>query len=147
MLRRTLAIACAVAGLAGPALAQGSAPATLTAQSFSGGTTADLATLCGATGNEPVAIAAVAYCHGFLAGVGQLHTALTGASGPLRSPYCVPDPRPSISQVAANFVAWSRANPQHAGDSAAVGLTRFAHVQYPCAARPAAARSAAARRG
>ena len=140
MLRRSLAIACALAGLAGPALAQGSAPATLTAQTFSGGTTADLATLCAATGNEPVAIAAVAYCHGFMAGVGQLHGALTGPSGPLRSPYCVPDPRPTISQVAAAFVTWARANPQHAGNSAISGLTLFADRQYPCTPRPAAAR-------
>lgn len=140
MLRRTLAIACAVVGLAGPALAQGSAPATLTAQSFTGGTTGDLATLCSATGDAPAAIAAIAYCHGFLAGVGQLNAALTGPSGPLRSPYCVPDPRPSISQVAAAFVTWATANPQHAGDSAIAGLTKFADQQYPCPGRSRPAR-------
>ena len=139
MLRRSLVIACAVAGLSGPALAQGN-PTAITAQTFSGGTTADLALLCAASGSETVAVAATAYCHGFLAGVGQLHTALTGASGPLRSPYCVPDPRPTISQVAASFVTWARANPQHNGASAVAGLTRFADQQFPCTPRPRAAR-------
>lgn len=139
MLRRTLAIACAMAGLAGPALAQGS-PTAISAQTFSGGTTADLATLCAASGSEPVAVAAVAYCHGFLAGVGQLHTALTGPQGPLRSRYCVPNPRPTVSEVTAAFVAWSRANPQHGAESAVSGLTRFADQQYPCAAPQGAGR-------
>ena len=139
MLRRTLAIAVAVAGLSGPALAQGSATA-ISAQTFSGGTTADLATLCAASGNEAVAVAATAYCHGFLAGVGQLHSALTEPRGPLRARYCVPDPRPSISQVAASFVAWARANPQMGGEAAVSGLTRFADQQYPCTPRQGAGR-------
>ncbi len=139
MLRRILAIAVAAAGLSGPALAQGSATA-ISAQTFSGGTTADLATLCAASGNEAVAIAATAYCHGFLAGVGQLHSALTGPQGPLHARYCVPDPRPSITQVAASFVTWARANPQAGGESAVSGLTRFANQAFPCSPRQGAGR-------
>ena len=140
MIRRLLLIALAMAGLAGPALAQGSPAPAVSAETFRGGSTADLARLCGATGSATIAVAAVAYCHGFLAGVGQLHTVLTRDGGPLRSPYCVPEPRPSIEQVAARFTTWAQANPQFGGESAISGLTRFAEAQYPCPAPTGAAR-------
>ena len=112
----------ALAASAGPALAQ---PGPIT--------TGPLAELCGSL--DP---AASAYCRGFLTGAGQYHSAIT-APGGLNPLFCLPTPSPTLDQSQSAFVAWARANPQHAGERAIDGVMRWAASAYPCPTPPPAA--------
>jgi hypothetical protein len=106
-----------------------------------GVTTAALAELCGANPTEVAGAAAAAYCRGFLIAAGQYHAELT--QGPARRPpvFCLAGPAPTVEAAQASFVAWARANPQHAEDKALIGVMRWAASAHPCpdqaAARPA----------
>ena len=108
----------------------------ITSETFTAGTTGALARLCGASSQEAAYAAAVHFCHGLLVGTGQTSDAIHKRHG-TKPNYCLPEPSPSLDQVAASFVAWAAANPQLAGTRAADGLLRFAAVQYPCAGRTA----------
>ncbi|MGI9128271.1 MAG: Rap1a/Tai family immunity protein [Roseomonas sp.] len=108
----------------------------ITSETFTAGTTGALARLCGASAQDPAYAAAVHFCHGLLVGTGQTSDSIHKRQGTKPS-YCLPEPSPSLDQVAASFVAWAAANPQLAGTRAADGLLRFAAVQYPCAGRTA----------
>ena len=134
---RRMAACAAVAALAlGPGLAraQGS-----TAPGGSGVTTAALAQLCAAGGGtDTVSAAAVGYCRGFIIGAGQYHSELTTRVAGRPPVFCLPTPSPSIEAAQDSFVAWARANPQHAGEKALIGLMRWAAATFPCAATPAA---------
>jgi hypothetical protein len=120
-------------GVAAPVSAQGSA---ISGDTFTAGTTAALARLCGATAQEPAYAAAVHFCHGVMVGTGQTSDAMHKRQG-TRPSFCLPTPSPTLDQVTANFVAWSAANPQFDGLRAADGLLRFAAAQYPCTGRAA----------
>lgn len=125
------AVAAGLAVAGGPASAQGGvAPA-----SFQLRTVSDLAAVCGARAGETNAEAAIYLCHGFLAGVGQYHTATRRPGTPHPPLYCPPDPPPSINQTAAGFAAWARANPQFTLEPAVDGLIRWAQRTYPCPSR------------
>ncbi len=120
---------------AGPAPAQAPTAPTTPA----GVTTGALAELCAqGGGTDMISAAAVGYCRGFLIGVGQMHREIV--AGRIRPAlYCIPDPSPTIEQAQASFVAWAKANPDEAGQTAAIGLLRWAATAYPC---PQPARSA-----
>jgi hypothetical protein len=103
-----------------------------------GVTTAELAQLCAAgSGTDTGSAAAVGACRGFMVGVGQYHAELTTAAAGRPPVFCLPDPSPTFEASQASFVAWSRANPQHAGEKAVMGLMRWAAATFPCAATPA----------
>lgn len=143
-LTRTVLVAIAVAGaLASPRhpAAQSAAPAAGSppAESFTVRNTADLAALCGATGQDAGAVAAVHLCHGFLLGVAQYHAAVTQPGGAMAPLFCAPTPRLTVAQATAAFVAWARANPQHGGEAAVDGLMRWAGASFPCPPRVATA--------
>ena len=109
-------------------------------QSFRGGRSSDLAALCGASGQDGLAQAALGHCQGFVVAADQYHRSLSAEGGVHRPIFCLPNPSPTFDQARASFIAWARNNPQHGGDRAIVGLTRFAAETYPCpdaaAARP-----------
>lgn len=136
-LRATLAGAAALLlGGSGPALAQTAPPP----QRGVPHTVAELAEICAIGPEAAEYTAASFFCRGFLAGVGQYH----GATHPVgRGPqpiFCVPSPPPSLRDAAAGFVAWARANPQHAAEAAVDGLMRYAAATWPCPPEPRAAR-------
>ena len=108
----------------------------ITSETFTVGTTGALARLCGASAQEPAYAAAVHFCHGLLVGTGQTSDVLHKRYSK-RLNYCLPEPSPTLDQVAASFVAWAGANPQFDSLRAADGLMRFAAIQYPCTARQA----------
>ncbi|MDO9503063.1 Rap1a/Tai family immunity protein [Falsiroseomonas sp.] len=89
--------------------------------------------------------AAVAYCRGFLVGAGQYHEAST-ARGGLTPIFCLGEATPTVEQAQIAFVAWARANPQHAGERAIDGVMRWAAAAFPCPApavpQPASRRTA-----
>jgi hypothetical protein len=124
-------IAGALLALAGPALAQ-QGGGTVATTSVPGRSAGDLAMLCDAGSQEPRRADAVAYCHGFIVGAGQFHASITAAGGAQRPIFCIPEPQPTLNQVAAAFVAWTRGNPQHASERAVDSLMRFAAETYPC---------------
>lgn len=137
-----IAFATTHAAMPAPAAAQASAQASLPSRAaFEARTTADLAVLCGASPQAPDYAAAIAFCHGFLQGVGQYHAVISQAGSGRTPLFCAPNPPPSRAQVAEAFVAWARANPAFAGDSAVDGLARWASVAYPCAATRSPPRS------
>ena len=121
-------------------LAASPGDAQVTEQSFRGGRTSDLAALCGASGQDALAQAALGYCQGFVVAAGQYHRALSAEGGVHRPIFCLPNPSLTCDQARASFIAWARNNPQHDGDRAIDGLTRFAAETHPCpdaaAARP-----------
>jgi hypothetical protein len=100
--------------------------------------TGPLAELCASSD-----AAGVAYCRGFLVGAGQYHEAST-ARGGLAPMFCLGEAMPTVEQAQAAFVAWARANPQHAGDRAIDGVMRWATIAYPCPT-PAATQPASRR--
>ncbi|MGG5821065.1 Rap1a/Tai family immunity protein [Falsiroseomonas sp. HW251] len=126
---RFIAIAALAAGLCLPALP---GRAQVTGDNFGGGKTSDLAALCGATQTDQYVVSAVNFCHGFLMGVGQLHSALTQPGVGVRPYFCLPNPRPSLDQVRGAFVGWVAANPQYGATPAVEGVTRFGEATYPC---------------
>ncbi|HEV7264148.1 MAG TPA: Rap1a/Tai family immunity protein [Falsiroseomonas sp.] len=123
------------ASLVAAPLAFGSGLAS--AQGAVGVTTAELAQLCEAgDGTGAGSAVAVASCRGFMVGVGQYHAELTTATAGRPPVFCLPDPSPTFDAAQASFVAWSRANPQHAGEKAVIGLMRWAASTFPCPAAP-----------
>lgn len=120
------------AAFTGLLLVAAPAAAQVTQQNFHGGTTGDLAALCGASPQDPLGPAAIAWCHGFMVAAGQYHRELSAPGGVQRPLFCLPNPAPTLDEARASFVAWARANPQHANERAIDGLMRFAAQTYPC---------------
>jgi hypothetical protein len=112
-----------VAGIAAPAGAER-------------GSVAHLAALCDAAPENPRRGEATGLCYGFFIGVGQYHGAMHAPGSTLPPLFCLPEPPPDLRAVAEGFVAWARANPQHAGERAVDGLFRWARAAYPCPKRP-----------
>src|SRR5690349_1397581 len=93
---------------AGLLLAAAPAAAQVSQQNFRGGTTGDLAALCGASPQDPEGIAAIAWCHGFMIATGQYHRELSAPGGVQRPLFCLPNPAPTLDEARASFVAWAR---------------------------------------
>jgi hypothetical protein len=74
------------------------------------------------------------FCQGFLIGAGQYHVEVSRPGG-LPGVFCLPTPAPSLEQAQADFVAWSGAHPQYAGEKAIDGLMRWS-ATYPCLPPP-----------
>lgn len=134
-MRNGIILATAVAATLLLAVRPGSAQ--VAEQNFRSGRTSDLVTLCGASPQEALGQAAIAYCQGFFVAAGQYHNALTAEGGVQRPIFCLPNPSPSFDQARASFVAWARSNPQVAGERAIDGLSRFVSEAYPCPTAPA----------
>ncbi len=110
--------------------------AQIAEQAFRGGRTGDLAALCAASEQDRLGQAALGYCQGFVVAAGQYHRALSAEGGVHRPIFCLPSPAPTFDQARSAFVAWARANPQHGGEPAIDGVTRFAAEAYPCPGAP-----------
>jgi len=104
-------------------------------------TTGSLATLCAAPTDAEVGHASLAFCRGFIVGVGQYHVEISRPGG-RPAIFCLPTPAPTLEAAQSSFVAWAQANPQYANDKAVDGLLRWAATAYPC---PTAARARGAR--
>jgi hypothetical protein len=108
----------------------------------------ELAAICATPADHARHAEAIAFCHGYLLGVGDFHAAVFPAAsqpGPL---FCPPStPAPSLSQVTASLVAWTQANQQYATDRAIDGVARWAKATYPCPPQPATPPARGGRRG
>lgn len=93
--------------------------------------TKDLADLCATQPDDPLYVAAVHFCNGFVVGAYRYHESLY--SGPDAKPLvCLPSPRPSRQQSIADFVAWSKGHPERDSEPAVDGLFRFLMEKWPC---------------
>lgn len=94
-------------------------------------TGASLATLCSVEQGSANYTAAVHMCQGYISGVDQLHSAMTGAGGsPL---YCIPARGgPSRDQAMASFVSWVKSDPSVGALPAVEAMVRWAAKNYPC---------------
>jgi hypothetical protein len=95
-------------------------------------TTGDLAALCSVRPDDPNAMAAIHFCHGYALGLRHYGEA-TGQvfRGAL---FCPPEgPGLTRDQAVGAFVSWARANPQHMAEPPFDGLLRWAMATWPCA--------------
>lgn len=109
----------------GPAAAQ----QPLTAEHFQVRTTADLLTLCAPAQNDPLAVQAIHFCHGYL--IGAIHYYLASDDAAARR-VCLPQPPPSRDAGVAQFVSWARANPQYLQERPVETEFRFLETTWPC---------------
>jgi len=91
--------------------------------------TAELVRVCSAQPSEPDQATAIAFCHGVLAGAYAYYLESTAPSDRF---ICAPDPAPTRSKVAIDFVAWAKARPQFMERGAIDTLFRFAAESFPC---------------
>jgi hypothetical protein len=135
-MRHAMIIAAGVAVLAIGQHAAAQAPTR-------GVTTTTLAEACASKDGDVTGAIAVGYCRGFMSGAGQYHREISADRPAI---FCLPSPSPSFEAAQASFVAWVRANPQHAGEPAVDGLMRWAAATYPCPPQAAVPAARATRR-
>lgn len=92
-------------------------------------TAAELVGVCSTQPSEADYATAIAFCHGVLAGAYGYYLATTP---PADRFICAPEPAPTRSQVAQQFVAWAKSRPQLMGEGAIDTLFRYAAEAFPC---------------
>jgi hypothetical protein len=117
-----------IAVLAVTAMLAASAHAAQT-EKYRSHSTAELVAICSTPASEPDHQIAVAFCHGILAGAYGFYVSSTPVSERF---VCAPNPPPTRSQVAQDFVAWAKKNPQYMNDGGIDTLFRYAAQNYPC---------------
>lgn len=94
-------------------------------------TTGDLVALCSVHNDDPNAVAAIHFCHGYALGL-RHYAEATGRvfRGAL---FCPPDgPGLTRDQAVRAFVIWAEANPQYMSEVPFDGLLRWAMATWPC---------------
>lgn len=127
-MRTTLAAAIAAVSLASAAPVS----AAVSQDDFRVQSTGNLVTLCEAAPSDPLAVHALNFCHGYIAGVADQYQAMGSPRPGAPPPYCLPDPRPTRTQAIAMFVEWVKANPAESKAAAVDSLFRFARQTWPC---------------
>jgi hypothetical protein len=93
--------------------------------------TQDVIDVCTTSESDPMYVAAIAFCHGYLVGAYQYHVALY--SGPKAKPIvCLPQPTPTRVQAIDRFIAWAKAHPEYANEKPVEALVKFLVESYPC---------------
>lgn len=94
-------------------------------------TTGDLIALCGVSRDDPNAIAAIHFCHGYYVGLDQ-YAAVTGRAFRNRL-FCPPEgAKLTRDQAIGMLVDWHRKHPQYASEAPFDGIVRFAMATWPC---------------
>ena len=103
----------------------------VTQENFQARTTGDFVALCDAASSDPMAVAAVHFCEGFMVGAYQYHEAeRTGPRG--RRLFCLPTSGVTRNQVVQMFVTWAKGNQQYMPEPPVESLARFAAATWPC---------------
>ncbi len=112
-------------------LAAGTVTAAVTEQNFLLKTTGDLAALCGVSKDDPNAIAAIHFCHGYMLGLDH-YGAATGRV--FRDVvYCIPEnAHVTRNEAVEMFVKWAATNQQYMSELPIDGLLRWARTTWPC---------------
>jgi Ssp1 endopeptidase immunity protein Rap1a len=103
----------------------------VTQDNFLARNTQDLVDLCTAPHNNPLRVAAIHFCEGYL--VGAYHYDQSLRSGPgLKQIVCPPNPAPSRDEGVKMFVTWAQAHPQYMKERAVDTVFRFLTSTWPC---------------
>lgn len=108
------------------------AGAAVTQDDFLVRNTGSLVSLCSVTPQDPMAVQALHFCHGYVAGVADQYQSMGAPRPGEPPPYCLPQQRPTRSQAIEMFVGWVKANPAEANAEAVDSLFRFARATWPC---------------
>ena len=109
-----------------PLIAQAATP-----QHFEVKQTKDIIELCSVSADDPLYVAAIHFCHGYLVGAYRYHEAST--AGPGQTPtVCPPDPKPSRNEAIGMFVNWVKAHPQYMNERPVDTLARFLNTEWSC---------------
>jgi len=118
-------------GIAALLLSAAVSAAPVTKENFMLRTTGDLIALCGVSKDDPNAIAAIHFCHGYYVGLDQ-YAEVTGRVFRNRF-YCPPEGlKLTRDQAIGMFVDWYRRNAQYASEPPFDGVLRFAMATWPC---------------
>ena len=113
------------------ALAAGTATAAVTEQNFLLNTTGDLVALCGVSKDDPNAIAAIHFCHGYALGLDH-YGAATGRVFRNKL-YCIPEGTTvTRNQAVEMFVKWAADHLQYMSEPPFDGLIRWSMDTWPC---------------
>ena len=104
----------------------------MTADNFPPRTTRDLLALCSAGANDPLATAAINFCHGFAQGAVAVQQENESAFKMSQHLFCLPSPRPAFQQAVQMFNAWGAAHPANLDWPPADGFFQFLRDTYPC---------------
>jgi hypothetical protein len=103
----------------------------VTEQDFLARNTQELINLCTVPADDPLRVAAVHFCTGYLVGAYHYHESIY--SGPGSQPLvCPPNPTPTRQQAIADFVSWAKAHPAYAQDRPVDTMFRFMVEKWPC---------------
>ncbi|CAL1241917.1 Rap1a/Tai family immunity protein [Candidatus Methylocalor cossyra] len=103
----------------------------VTEQDFLARNTQQLIQLCTAPADDPLRVAAVHFCTGYLVGAYHYHESVN--SGPDSQPLvCPPNPKPTREQAITDFVSWAKAHPQYNQDRPVDAMFRFMVEKWPC---------------
>lgn len=103
----------------------------VTQDNFHARTTGDLVALCDAPASDPMRVAAIHFCEGFMVGAYQYHEAeRMGPKG--QRLFCLPASGVTLDQAIGMFVSWAKDNPQYMQEKPVDSLTRFAMATWPC---------------
>ena len=91
--------------------------------------TADLVRVCATDPGAADYGTAIAFCHGILVGAYGYFEVSTVEEARY---VCPPTPRPSRAKVMSDFVAWTKAHPQHDQSHSVDTLFRYLAETYPC---------------
>ncbi len=120
-------------GLLVAAAATSGASAAVSESEFPPQTVADLIAICSPAQDDPLATAAINFCHGYVEGavdVEEAHEAQRGG----RKLFCLPTPRPSRGSELTSFIAWANARPARLQMPAIDGMFIYLAGKYPCRA-------------
>jgi hypothetical protein len=127
-------------------LFSGAGAAVSDPENFLVNNTRDLVELCSTAPDDPLYVAAIHFCNGFVVGAYHFHEAWF--AGPDAQPLvCPPSPRPTRQQAIADFLAWSKNHPEHDRAPAVETLFRFLTETWPCPAGQAPGSGIGARPG
>lgn len=112
-------------------LCVGLAKADVTRDDFMDKKTRNIINLCSANPEDPHYREAIHFCHGYLVGAYDFHTAQTNNKPELRL-FCPPSPRPTRNEAIAEFVAWAKQHPEFMDEMPVETEFRFLIEKWPC---------------
>ncbi len=103
----------------------------VTKQDFKVKTTKNLLNLCNAGVDDPLYVAAIHFCEGYLVGAFHYYTAESkGPDG--KKLVCLPDPPPTRNQAVKMFLQWAKEHPEYNNEMPVETEFRFLSDKWPC---------------
>ena len=126
MSARSRSFKMAVANAAFAAAAWAPSASAVEPNNFLAAKTSDMVALCAADPNSDNYVAAIHFCHGFASGAYQYYQSTDDHL------VCLPNPAPTRSVAIADFIEWTKANPDALNAKPVDSMFRYLHGRYPC---------------